>query len=822
MTMMALTRKRHRAYHLWALAVGLLMVGAVGLAVRSDQASALSDDDITFSVSQSPAGGSMVQVGSTVTFTITATTSIPLSPLLDFAYPAGLVYVSGSSTPAAVTCSNGQPGPGIVRCDYGSDDTLGSLVPVTLTFTVGSTSTTAASQFSMRQSGIDNSPDSASDNGDSFATAGTLTVFSSTTIAAAGSGAPATVFEGATTTYTATLTNSSGASTGSFETSVVFTNGTVTGVSCTTTGSNGASGGLGTPTATCTGSTLADGEALTIVATVVASNTTNGGDITALVSAPKLGISQAGAPVAVDELGLDFTGSTLSVGTPINVCTAAVVADAPNDAAAGAAQPGTSALIGQISQSPLLTTADFQVSGPGVGAVTAATGCATSQSGVRFTPSLGGAYSVTTLYNTGGTNVLSLTVGGGPANNPVPTASLLTPSAVSAGSGAFTLTATGTGFVDGASVVRWNGAALSTTFVDSNTLEAVVPAANVLSAGSASVLVVTATPGGGTSNVLTFTISAAPNPVPTISGLSPSTIGAGAAQFQLAVTGTNFVAGSVVRWNGANLTTAYGSATTLTATVPAANVVAAGAANVTVFNPAPGGGASVTPQVFTITAGASKLAFTTQPGTGIAGAALAAQPIVAVQTAANTTVTSDSTTVVTLALNGTGTLTCTGGLSKTATAGVATFAGCSVSAAGTGFTITATATSLTSATSGTFDVAAAPPTSSTQVTVSNPANAPIPRSRLSFNVSTGSLSATAVSFIVKRKADGKYWNAATGAWQTELVLNAGVHGTGSAWALAVVGEDRREFAGTVVTLEVRATVSGTVYFNAAIPELTIR
>ncbi|MGB4861178.1 MAG: hypothetical protein WBO97_01855, partial [Tepidiformaceae bacterium] len=501
---------------------------------------------------------------------------------------------------------------------------------------------------------------------------------------------------------------------------------------------------------------------------------------------------------------------------------ATVAADAPNDAAAGAAQPGTSALIGQISQSPLLTTADFQVSGPGVGTATAATGCGTGQSGVRFTPSSGGAYSVTTLYNTGGTNVLSLTVGGGPANNPVPTTSLLSPSTVSAGSGAFTLTVTGTGFVGGASVVRWNGATLITTFVDSNTLEAAVPSANALNTGTASVLVFTGTPGGGTSNALTFTVTAAPNPVPTISGLSPNTIGAGAAQFQVAVTGTNFVAGSIVRWNGANLATAYGSATTLTATIPAANVASAGAANVTVFNPAPGGGASVTPQVFTVTAGASKLAFTTQPGAGIAGAALAAQPIVAIQTAANATVTSDSTTVVTVALNGTGTLTCTGGLTKTATAGVASFAGCSVSAAGTGFTITASATSLTSATSGTFDVTAAPPTSSTQVTVSNAANAPIPRSRLSFNVSTGSLSATAVSFIVKRKADGKYWNATTGAWQPELVLNTGVHGTGSAWAMAIGGEDRREFAGTVVTLEVRATVSGTVYFNATIPELTIR
>jgi hypothetical protein len=241
-----------------------------------------------------------------------------------------------------------------------------------------------------------------------------------------------------------------------------------------------------------------------------------------------------------------------------------------------------------------------------------------------------------------------------------------------------------------------------------------------------------------------------------------------------------------------------------------------------VFNPAPGGGLSVTPQVFTITANATKLTFTTQPGAGVAGSPLEAQPVVAVQTAANATVTSDSATVVTLVLNGTGTLTCTGGLSKTATAGVATFAGCAVSAAGSGFTITASAAGLTSAVSGTFDVDAAPPTVSNQITVTNPTNAPIPRSRLTFAVGTGSIDASAVSFIIKRKSDGKYWNATTGAWEAALVLNVATHGSGSAWTLAITGEDRRDFDGTIVTLEARATASGTVYVNQTIPELNIR
>ena len=67
-----------------------------------------------------------------------------------------------------------------------------------------------------------------------------------------------------------------------------------------------------------------------------------------------------------------------------------------------------------------------------------------------------------------------------------------------------------------------------------------------------------------------------------------------------------------------------------------------------------------------------------------------------------------------------------------------------------------------------------------------------------------------------------YWNATTGEWQDDLVSNAAAKGTGNSWSLAVEGEARREFAGTGVTLEARATVAATVYVNQAIPELSIR
>ena len=67
---------------------------------------------------------------------------------------------------------------------------------------------------------------------------------------------------------------------------------------------------------------------------------------------------------------------------------------------------------------------------------------------------------------------------------------------------------------------------------------------------------------------------------------------AGGPAFTLTVNGSKFMAGSVVRWNGASRPTTFVSATQLQASIGAADIAAAGTANVTVFTPAPGGGAS--------------------------------------------------------------------------------------------------------------------------------------------------------------------------------------------------------------------------------------
>jgi uncharacterized repeat protein (TIGR01451 family) len=82
------------------------------------------------------------------------------------------------------------------------------------------------------------------------------------------------------------------------------------------------------------------------------------------------------------------------------------------------------------------------------------------------------------------------------------------------------------------------------------------------------------------------------NPVPVLNSVSPDSVMAGGPAFSLTIQGSDFVPGSSVRWNGSGRTTTYVSATTLTASIPAADITGSGTARVTVFNPAPGGGTS--------------------------------------------------------------------------------------------------------------------------------------------------------------------------------------------------------------------------------------
>ncbi len=211
----------------------------------------------------------------------------------------------------------------------------------------------------------------------------------------------------------------------------------------------------------------------------------------------------------------------------------------------------------------------------------------------------------TTDLATAGTasvSVFNPTPGGGTSNaatftinNPLPALLSLNPSSATAGGQGFSLTVNGSNFVNG-SVVQWNGSNRATTFVNATQLTAAISAADIATTGTATVTVANSAPGGGTSNALNFIIN---NPTPTLANINPSSAIVGGAAFTLTLTGTNFISNSVVQWNGSNRPTTFVSSTQLTAAIPASDIASAGMANVTVVNPAPGGGTS-TARTFTI------------------------------------------------------------------------------------------------------------------------------------------------------------------------------------------------------------------------------
>jgi len=193
----------------------------------------------------------------------------------------------------------------------------------------------------------------------------------------------------------------------------------------------------------------------------------------------------------------------------------------------------------------------------------------------------------------GGTSPSSINQPTSRGSNPTPAITTISPNSTVAGGVPFTLTINGTNFV-AASMINFGGSALATTFVSSTQLIGAIPAASIASTGTPAVTVTSPAPGGGSSNAINFTITSLS--APTINYLYPTCVPAGEQSFQLQVVGpypgSNFVTGSVVRWNGSVRPTTSDALNGLLAQISASDVAAAGTAAVTVFNPGAGGGSS--------------------------------------------------------------------------------------------------------------------------------------------------------------------------------------------------------------------------------------
>ena len=92
---------------------------------------------------------------------------------------------------------------------------------------------------------------------------------------------------------------------------------------------------------------------------------------------------------------------------------------------------------------------------------------------------------------------------------PVPALSNIAPSSSPSRDSTLTLTVSGDGFVDGASLVQWNGEDLPTTFESTSELTARISPQRLSTPGDVAIVVFNPEPGGGTSTSMTFTVTEA-------------------------------------------------------------------------------------------------------------------------------------------------------------------------------------------------------------------------------------------------------------------------------------------------------------------------
>lgn len=176
------------------------------------------------------------------------------------------------------------------------------------------------------------------------------------------------------------------------------------------------------------------------------------------------------------------------------------------------------------------------------------------------------------------------------ASSPLPKITSLSPSGVTAGSSAFTLTINGTNFVS-QSEVSVNGTIRAASGTPTS-LSTTINPADVATAGTVQVMVINPAPNGGSSNIASLYVT---NPVPGLTSLSPTAAQAGTTTATaVTVAGTGFVASSTVMINGASHATVFNNATQLTVTLTAADFANGGVDQVQVFSPGPGGGTSNT------------------------------------------------------------------------------------------------------------------------------------------------------------------------------------------------------------------------------------
>ena len=175
--------------------------------------------------------------------------------------------------------------------------------------------------------------------------------------------------------------------------------------------------------------------------------------------------------------------------------------------------------------------------------------------------------------------------------NPPPILSGLTPNNVIMGSPNLNMTVNGSNFVNGSQVL-WNGAARTTTFVNSGILLVQIPSTDLTSPGNFPVKVRNPAPSGD-SGELNFQVR---NPQPLISSLSPSSALVNQNLSEISVNGAGFTNGTrvffVIGVSSSQRTIKSRTANVLTVEVLPADLATAGIISVSVANDPPGGGSA--------------------------------------------------------------------------------------------------------------------------------------------------------------------------------------------------------------------------------------
>jgi hypothetical protein len=174
----------------------------------------------------------------------------------------------------------------------------------------------------------------------------------------------------------------------------------------------------------------------------------------------------------------------------------------------------------------------------------------------------------------------------GTGGNPLPVVTSLSPANIYAGSPATTVIVKGSGFLSSSLAYIYNQQGpLVTTYVSSTELKAQIPASSLSYAVTEQLYVTNPTPGGGTSGNLQLQVL---DLEPTFNSISPSSVVAGAASAPIVISGSNFMTGATVQWNGVNIPTTYINSGELQAQPTTADFATASINQISVTNPAPG------------------------------------------------------------------------------------------------------------------------------------------------------------------------------------------------------------------------------------------